>query len=117
VKEKGLDFIKNEFWDIYTAIRDLSDEDILNGPDDMFRPQFERLQRLAARDVGDQVAEEILCDQQFQLAAKHICHLKAMNGVRMEVERAQSIIAGPDSWNMALKASASKRCRHMPSFL
>lgn len=98
MKENTLDSIKNEFLDIYSAIRDLSDNEILNGPDDIFRPHFERLNRLAAIDVDDQAAEEILQDRQFQSAAKHICHLKAVNGLRMEIECAQSIICGPDPW-------------------
>ncbi len=100
MKENTLDFIKNEFLNIYTAIRDLSDDDILDGPDDSFRPHFERLHCLAAMDVDDHAAEEILRDTEFQSAAKHICHLKAINGLRMEIESAQSIIAGPDSWTL-----------------
>jgi hypothetical protein len=98
MKEETLDSIKHEFADIYAAIRDLSDEEILNGPDDVFRPHFQRLQRLAATDVDDHAAERILSDREFQSAARQICHLKAVNGLRMEIESARSIIGGPDPW-------------------
>lgn len=98
MKENTLDSIKNEFLDIYSAIRDLSDNEILNGPDDIFRPYFERLNHLAAIDVDDQAAKKILQDRRFQSVAKQICHLKAVNGRRMEIECAQSIIAGLDPW-------------------
>jgi hypothetical protein len=111
MKEKALDSIKNEFLDIYAAIRDLSDDEILNGPDDIFRPHLERLNRLAALDVDDHAAEKILRDRQFQGATKHICHLKAINGLRMEIDRAQSIIAGPDSWALV------KRFIYYPNYL
>ena len=98
MKENLLDSIKKEFMHIYSAIRDLSDNEILDGPDDTFRPQFERLQRLVAMDVDDHGAEKILRDQEFQSAAKHIYHLKTLNGLRMEIESARSIIADPDPW-------------------
>jgi len=111
MKDNTMDFIKNQFMDIYTAIHDLSDDEILNGPDGIFRPHFERLHRLAAMDVDDHVAEKILRDREFQSAAKHICHLKAINGLRMEIECARSIIAGPDSWGLA------KRFAFYPNYL
>jgi len=37
MKERRLDSVKNEFIDIYTAIRNLSHDEILNGPDDGFQ--------------------------------------------------------------------------------
>jgi hypothetical protein len=50
MKESRLDAIKKEFFDIYIAIRDLTDDDVLNGPQGRFRQDFERLQRLIARE-------------------------------------------------------------------
>ena len=100
MKEKRLDSIKNEFLDIYTAIRDLTDDEILNGPDDIFRPHFERLNRLAAIDVNDSLADKIFHDFELQPVINRISHLKRINGLRMEIEFARSIIAGPDPWAM-----------------
>ena len=111
MKEDSLDFIKSEFMNIYAAIRDLSDDEILNGPEDIFHPHLERLNRFAALDVNDHTAEEILGDREFQLAAKRICQVKANNGVRMEIECAQSIIASPDPWSQV------KRFIYYPNYL
>ena len=98
MKESRLDAIKSEFLDIYAAIQDLTDDEILNGPEDIVRPNFERLQRLIARDVDDHLADKLLCDREFQSITNRISHLKTINGLRMEIECAQSIIAGPDPW-------------------
>jgi hypothetical protein len=43
MKESGLNSIKNEFLHIYAAIRNLADDEMLSGPDDIFRSHFERL--------------------------------------------------------------------------
>jgi len=98
MKENSLDTIRNKFLDIYAAIRNLSDVEILNGPDDIFRPHFERLNRLAAIDVNDFLADKIFRDLELQPVIKRISHLKRINGLRMEIEFARSIIAGPDPW-------------------
>jgi hypothetical protein len=49
MKNYEFESIKNKFLDIYTAICDLTDDKILNGPEHIFRSHFERLQRLMAR--------------------------------------------------------------------
>jgi len=111
MKEKVLDSIKDEFLDIYAAIRDLSDDEILNGPDDIFRPYLERLNRLAAFDVADHAVKGIIRDREFRSVIRHISHVKTINGLRMEIERAQSIIASPDPWALL------KRFIYYPNYL
>jgi len=98
MKENSLDTIRNRFLDIYAAIHNLSDVEILNGPDDIFRPHFERLNRLAAIDINDSLADKIFCVLELQPVIKHISHLKRINGLRMEIEFVRSIIADPDPW-------------------
>jgi len=98
MKENEFESIKNEFWDIYAAICDLTDDEILNGPEDIFRFYFERLQRLIAKKVEDHLADELLCDREFRSITKRISHLKTLNGLRMEIKYAQSIIAASDPW-------------------
>jgi hypothetical protein len=98
MKENEFESIKNEFLNIYTAIRDLTDDEILNGPEDISRSHFERLQHLIARDVEDHLADELLYDREFRSITKHISHLKTLNGLRMEIKFAQSIIAAPNPW-------------------
>jgi len=96
VKNYEFESIKNEFLDIYAAICDLTDDEILNGPEDIFRSHFERLQRLIARDVEDQVADKLLYDRELRPITKRISRLKTLNGLRMEIKFAQSIIADSD---------------------
>jgi len=97
---KTVDSIKNEFLDVYAAVHNLTDEDILYGPDDIFRPHLKRINRLAAMDVDEHVAEKMLCDLEFQAKIKHISHLKTINGLRMECEYARSIITDPNPWDL-----------------
>jgi len=98
MKEYELESIKNEFLDIYAGICDLTDDEILNGPEDIFGSHFERLQRLIARNVDDHLADELLCDLQLRPITKRISRLKTLNGLRMEIKFAQSIIADMDPW-------------------
>jgi len=98
MKENEFELIKNEFLDIYAAIQDLTDDEILNGPEDIFRSHFEKLQRLIARDVEDHLADELLCNREFRSITKRISHLKTINGLRMEIKFAQSIVAAPNPW-------------------
>ena len=76
MKESGLNSIKNEFLHIYAAIRNLADDEMLSGPDDIFRSHFERLQRLIARDVDDHLTDEMLCDREFRIIVKRLSHLR-----------------------------------------
>jgi hypothetical protein len=100
MKNYEFESIKNEFLDIYAAICNLTDDEILNGPEDMFRSHFERLQILIAKDVDDHLAKELLCDREFRWITKRISRLKTLNGLRMEIRFAQSIIAAPDPWTV-----------------
>ena len=53
---------------------------------------FERLHRLAAIDVEDQIVEEMLYDKKFQPAIKHISCLKQKYELKMEIDFAMSLI-------------------------
>lgn len=98
MKENRADAIKNEFLKIYDAIKDLTNDEILNHNDDAFRPWFEKLHPLVAMDVDDQEVEEIIRDKKIRQVIKHVSHLKKIYGLRMEIESARTIINGPDSW-------------------
>ncbi|QTA89526.1 nicotianamine synthase family protein [Desulfonema magnum] len=91
--------IKKEFLDIYEGICPLSDDDILKGPDDVFRPYLERLNYLASTEIDDHTAEEMFQDQDFQRAIKQISRVKRMNGLRIETACARSVLSGTDPWD------------------
>ncbi|MFH2057974.1 MAG: nicotianamine synthase family protein [Pseudomonadota bacterium] len=111
MKKNRLDSIKNEFLDIYAAIQDLSEFEILNNPEGIFQSHFERLQRLIAMDIDNLAADEMLCDQRFQSITKYIAHLKTINGLRMEIRQARAVIADPDPWSLL------KRFQFYPNYL
>lgn len=95
MKKRNFDSVKDKFFDIYSFICNLTDDEILHGQDDNFRLHFERLHRLSAIDVDDRDVEEMLCDKKIQLAIKHISCLKRKYGLKTEIEFAQSIIDSP----------------------
>jgi len=111
MKETRLDSIKNELFDIWAAIQDLSDDDILNGPVHSFRPYFERLHHLLALNINDQEVNKMLRDRQFRLTTQYIAHLKTINGLRMEIEHAQAIITNHDPWALL------RRFQFYPNYL
>nr|MBL0701050.1 hypothetical protein [Desulfobacterales bacterium] len=111
MKKSSLDYVKDEFLDIYSSICNLADEEILHKPDDDFRLHFERLNRLAAIDVDDQDVEKILCDKKLKPVIKHISCLKKIYGLKMEIEFARSIIDDPDPWRLL------KRFKFYPNYL
>lgn len=100
MEKDALASIKNEFLDIYTAIRNLSDDEIFNTPEDILRPHFERLNHLAAMDVDDNAVQELFHSPDFQPVIKKISHMKRIYGLRMEIESARSIISCRDPWAM-----------------
>ena len=111
MKKNRLSSIKNEFLDIYAAIKNLSTDEILNNPEKIFQPYFKRLQRLIAMDINNLAADEMLCDQKFQLITKRIAHLKTINGLRMEISYAHAVITDPDPWSLL------KRFQFYPNYL
>ena len=111
MKKSSLDYVKDEFLGIYSSICNLTDEEILHGPDDDFRLHFERLNRLAAMDVDDNEVEKMLCDKKLQPVIKHISYLKKIYGLKMEIEFARSIIDAPDPWRLF------KRFKFYPNYL
>lgn len=98
MKKNLSDSVKKEFLDICAAVCDLKDDEIFHGPDDSFRPHLDKLNRLAATDVDDDMAEEIRCDSEFQSAVKLISRVKRLNGLKMETDSARSVISAHDPW-------------------
>ena len=100
MKENRLDNIKNKFFDIYSAICDFTDNEIMHGPVELFRSHFERLNMIAAIDVDDCAVQIMIRDRKFRPVIKHIAHLKRGFGLRMEIDAARSIIKSVDSWSL-----------------
>jgi len=98
MKEITLESIKAEFLHIHALLGDLTDDEINNEPDHVYRSHFERLNRLAAVHVEDEIAQRLLSDPALRAAIRRISRLKGINGLRLEIKCAESIIADPDPW-------------------
>ena len=92
------DSIKTEFFRIHALLGDLTDDQINNDPDHIYRSHFERLNRLAAVHVEDEIAQRLLYDPELRAAIKRISRLKRINSLRLEIKCAESIVADPDPW-------------------
>ena len=93
-----LDSIKSEFLQIHALLGDLTDDQIDNEPDHIYRSHFERLNRLTAVHVEDEIAQRLLSDPELRAAIRRISHLKGINGLRLEIKCAESIVADSDPW-------------------
>lgn len=93
-----LDSIKSEFLQIHDLLGDLTDEQIGKEPDHLYCSHFERLNRLAAIHVEDEIVQGLLSDPEMQVAVPVISRLKRINALRLEIKCAESIIADPDPW-------------------
>jgi len=94
------EWIREEISEIYSVIRRLTDDEILNGTSSRLQQPFDRLDRLAALQVEEEVVEEIIRDLSFEPVLEAIARLRRLYGLRMEMEQARLIIAGPDPRDM-----------------
>jgi hypothetical protein len=106
-----LETIKKQILEIFGACGDLSADRILNDPDDAFLPQMERLNRLAAEEIEDHQVEALIADMDLQAPIQKIALLKRIHGLRMETQRAQSIVASSHPWEIL------KRFVYYPNYL
>lgn len=96
----GVDFaeIRNELLDIYGAIRDLSDEEILHASAAILEPPFRRLDHMAAMEVNVKVLAEILAAAELEPVLSAISRLRNLYGLRLEIEQAHELLASSDPW-------------------
>lgn len=95
-----LEDIKNQLLTIYDACRDLTETQILDNVQDVFLPHTESLNRLATLDVDDDQVDALVADRSLQPAIEHIARLKRIHGLRLERQRARTIIDSPDPWEI-----------------
>ena len=92
------DVIKAELLRIHALLGDLTNDQIDNEPGHIYLSYFERLNRLAAVHVEDEIAQRLLSDPELRAAIRRISHLKRINSLRLEIKCAESIVADPDPW-------------------
>ncbi len=93
-----LEKIKEQLLAIFAHCREISEQQILDLPEDPFYRQMETLNRLATLDVDDDQVDTLIRDRSLQPAIAHIARLKRIHGLRLERQRARTIIDSRDPW-------------------
>lgn len=94
--------IKDQVLAIFADCREISEQQILDLPEDPFYRQMETLNRMATLDVDEDQVDALVADTSLQPSIAHIARLKRIHGLRLERQRARTIIDSPDPWE-ALK--------------
>ena len=92
--------IIGDIFEIYSSIKDLKDEEILQDPSNHLRTIFQRLDHLIALNIYDKSAEAILYDSVFNLAFDAITRFRSLYTAKLEIEHAHSILESRDPWEM-----------------
>ncbi len=95
---KELFTIRQAFLDIGRELEPYFEEDYRQGDEALFRPAFERINRLAGQDVDEADVEVLARDRELAAALERINLLRSTFGPRLEVGRAEQVISAPDPW-------------------
>ena len=99
------ELITQEIREIYSAIKDLKDEEIYHDPSNHLKTVFQRLDYLIALDISDKRAEELLSNSVLNSAFDVITRFRSMYTAKLEIEHAKSILKSRDPFE-ALKKFA-----------
>ena len=92
--------IIGDIFEIYSSIKGLKDEEILQDPSNHLRTIFQRLDHLIALNIYDKSAEAIFYDSVFNLAFDAITRFRSLYTAKLEIEHAHSILESRDPWEM-----------------
>jgi hypothetical protein len=97
---EGVEFqaIKTELLRLGAALQSLTEDQIQNAPDRVYGVYVNRLNRLAAVPVPDDLVRRLVADVDLGPAIARISRLKRQNGLRLEVQFAESMMSVPDPW-------------------
>ena len=91
-----LNQIKAAFLDISAELDGISDESLRRGSKTY--PCFARLDQMAAMDVNDTEAARLRHDPDLQPVIDKITRMKRINGLRLEITMAKTLIQSPTPW-------------------
>jgi hypothetical protein len=94
----GFQETKAALLEVDAKLRELTQDQIERAPDEVYKAHLNRLNRLAAASVPDDVVQRLLADPDLQPAILRISRLKRQNGLRLEIQLAHSLISAPDPW-------------------
>ena len=88
---------------IYTLVRNLSEEDILESSSPEIQTAFKRLDELAALEVNEKSTEVILKSPEFDSLLTAISSFRFSYNLKLEIERARSLLTSPNPWETLRK--------------
>ncbi|PXF58465.1 MAG: methyltransferase [Candidatus Methanogaster sp.] len=109
--DRSAESIIKELSTMYSVTRDIKDQEILHSTSNRLKTFFRRLDYLAALDLDDKSAEDILSAPEFDLALESIVRFRNLYSLRLETANANSILDSEDPWD------ALKRFTHFSNYL
>ena len=89
-----------ELLNIDSSTKDLKDQDILHSTSNHLGTYFHRLDYLAAMDIDDQLAQETICDPEYNSVIEAIVRFRNLYSLKLEIENAKAILASEDPWDV-----------------
>jgi len=83
---------------VYTLVRDLSEEDVLESSSPEIQTAFKRLDELVALEVDEESTERIIKSPGFDSLLISISNFRYLYNLKLEIEKAKSILASRNPW-------------------
>jgi len=100
ITENTIKIIMAELLNIDSTTKDLKDQDILHSTSNHLGTYFHRLDYLAALDIDDQLAQETICDPEYNSVIEAIVRFRNLYSLKLEIENAKAILASEDPWEV-----------------
>ena len=100
ITEKSIETIIAELLNIYSTTKDLKDQDVLHSTSNHLGTTFHRLDYLAALDIDDQLAQETICNPEYNSVLEAIVRFRNLYSLKLEIENAKAILASEDPWEV-----------------
>ena len=100
ITDESIEIIMAELLNIDSTTKDLKDQDILHSTSNHLETSFHRLDYLAAMDIDDQMAQETICDPEYNSVLEAIVRFRNLYSLRLEIENAKAILASEDPWEV-----------------
>jgi len=95
-----IDDIKKQLLSIFDDCREFTGSRILDDARDVFLPHTKTLNQMATLDVDDRLVDALIADSSLKPAIEKISRLKQIHGLRLERQRARTIIESDAPWDM-----------------
>lgn len=89
-----------ELLEIYSATKNLEDYEILSSQSNHLRNCFQMLDNLAALNIDDQLAQEIVYELDSNSILKAIVKFRNLYSLKLEIEKAHSVLASSAPWEV-----------------